>query len=152
MTKPLLFYALLALGGLAALPVRAQHPLDAYLRSFDYESRQQMKVSSEELVSLLLSDQAVLVDIRFEEEHRACSMDYAQKIPLNQLPDRLAELPTDRRIIAACPHKDRAIMAMLYLKSKGYETGYLKDGLLGLSEYLRGDNARHFIDQLPAAR
>ena len=36
-------------------------------------------------------------------------------------------------------------MAMMYLKSKGYQAAYLKDGLLGLADYLRGDNANNFI-------
>lgn len=33
---------------------------------------------------------------------------------------------------------------MTYLRSKGIEAFYLVDGLLGLLENLRGDNALHF--------
>jgi hypothetical protein len=35
---------------------------------------------------------------------------------------------------------------MVYLKTRGYHTKYLDDGLVGLAEYLRGDIARDFIN------
>jgi hypothetical protein len=35
---------------------------------------------------------------------------------------------------------------MMYLKSKGYKVKYLSEGLLKLADYLRGDNAKNFID------
>lgn len=125
--------------------VSAQSLLDEYLLNFTYESRKEMKITSEEIVQLLVDDEAILVDIRFEEEQASWSMDYAIKMPLPSLPQRLSELPKDKLIVTSCPKKDRAIMAMMYLKSKGYEVAYLKDGLLGLAEYLRGDNAKNFI-------
>ena len=75
-------------------------------------------------------------------------MDYALKIPLDQLPSNLSQLPKDKRIVTACPHKDRAIIAMVYLISKGYDVAYLEDGLLGLADYLRGDRAKEFINKL----
>ena len=39
-------------------------------------------------------------------------------VPLNELPERLGELPKDKIVVTACPHKDRAIIAMTYLRSK----------------------------------
>jgi len=122
-----------------------QTSLDTFLADFDYESRKEMKVSSEQLVTLLQEDKAVLVDIRFAEEHAAWQMPYAVKMPLHDLPLQYSELPKDMLIVTACPHKDRAIIAMVYLKTKGYDVAYLKDGLLGLAEYLRGDQANDFI-------
>jgi rhodanese-related sulfurtransferase len=67
------------------------------------------------------------------------------KIPLNELPGRLDELPKDKIIVTACPHKDRAIIAMTYLRSKGIKARYLTDGLIGLAENLRGDSAMYFL-------
>ncbi|MCA1762109.1 MAG: rhodanese-like domain-containing protein [Flavobacteriales bacterium] len=122
-----------------------QTSLDTFLADFDYESRKTMKRSSEQLVTLLQENKAVLVDIRFEEEQAAWQMDYAIKMPLPNLPTEYSELPKDKLIVTACPHKDRAIIAMVYLKTKGYNVAYLKDGLLGLAEHLRGDNANNFI-------
>ena len=40
-------------------------------------------------------------------------------------------------IITACPHKDRATIAMVYLRSKGIQAKYLTDGLISLAENLR---------------
>ena len=34
---------------------------------------------------------------------------------------------------------------MVYLRSKGIKAKYLTDGLIGLAENLRGDNAKEFI-------
>jgi rhodanese-related sulfurtransferase len=74
-------------------------------------------------------------------------MPYAINIPINELPKRLNELDKSKLIVTACPHKDRAIMARTYLKLKGYNTRYLVDGLIGLAEFLRGDNAKEFIEE-----
>ena len=115
--------------------------LDEFLASFDYKARKEMKVGSAELVEMVKSGQAVLVDIRFPEEVASWSVGFSINIPLNELPTRLSELPKGKRIVTACPHKDRAIIAMTYLKSKGYNAAYLKDGLTGLVELLRGDEA-----------
>lgn len=128
--------------------LRAQLELDEYIQSFDYESRKEMKISSEKIVALLEEDEAVLLDIRFVEEQAAWGMDYTIKMPLSELPNRFSELPKDKLIVTACPHKDRAIIAMVYLKSKGYNVAYLEDGLIELAEYLRGDNAKDFIKKL----
>lgn len=121
---------------------------ETFLGSFDYELRDEMKINSKELVALLLSNQGVLVDIRFPEEVATWRMGFGLAIPLNELPRRLAELPKDKIIITACPHKDRSAIAMAYLRSKGYEAKYLTDGLLGLAEQLRGEKARDFMAEL----
>jgi hypothetical protein len=42
-------------------------------------------------------------------------------------------------------------MARTFLKLKGYDTRYLVDGLTGLAEYWRGDNAREFIQEYNSA-
>ena len=122
--------------------------LTEFLTNFDYDTRINMKAGTRELVDLLQEGEAQLIDIRFKEEYEAWHMGVAKNIPLNELPNRLNELDKDKVIVTACPHKDRAIIAMTYLKTKGYETMYLKDGLIGLAEFLRGDNAYEFIQQM----
>ena len=123
--------------------------LTHFVSNFDYDTRVEMKASSRELVDLLQEGKAQLVDIRFKEEYEAWHAGVGTNIPLNELPDRLNELDKDKVIITACPHKDRAIIAMIYLRTKGYQTMYLKDGLIGLAELLRGDNAKDFIEGMP---
>lgn len=119
---------------------------DSYLTGFSYDSRAEMKIDSKQLLKLLIDKKAVLLDIRFPEETKAWRMGFGQFIPLNELPRRLAELPKDKIIVTACPHKDRSAIAMAYLRTKGYNTRYLTDGLTGLAENLRGDTAKDFME------
>lgn len=118
---------------------------DSYLSAFTYEERKAMKINSVELTVMLEEGTAQLIDIRFKEEYEAWHMPASINIPINELPKRLNELDSSKLIVTACPHKDRAIMARTFLKLKGYNTRYLVDGLTGLAEFLRGDNAREFI-------
>jgi rhodanese-related sulfurtransferase len=122
--------------------------LETYISNFDYKARKEMKINSESLVSGLEQELIQLIDIRFKEETAAWRMGFGSHIPLNDLPSRLDELDKEKIIVTACPHKDRAILAMAYLRTKGYNSKYLVDGLLGLAEFLRGDTARYFMEIL----
>ena len=121
---------------------------DTFLTKFDYETRADMKIDSKKLITLLSEKKAVLVDIRFPEEFKTWKMGFGLYIPLNELPKRLAELPKDKIIVTACPHKDRSSIAMAYLRTKGFKAKYLTDGLIGLAENLRGDNAKDFMEDV----
>jgi len=120
--------------------------LESYISSFDYKARKDMKIHSESLVSGLEQGLIQLIDIRFKEETAAWRMGFGSHIPLNELPFRLDELDKEKIIVTACPHKDRAILAMAYLRTKGYNSKYLVDGLLSVAEFLRGDTARYFME------
>ncbi len=120
---------------------------DDYLRGFNYEARKDMKIGSIEMTAMIEEGEAVLIDIRFPEEFEAWHMGFAKNIPLNELPNRLNELPKNKLIITACPHNDRANMARMFLTLKGYNARYLNDGLLKTADFLRGDNAKEFIDE-----
>lgn len=125
---------------------------DGFLTQFDYETRVDMKVDSKRLMTLLAERKAVLVDIRFPEETKAWKMGFGMFIPLNELPARFKELPRDKIIVTACPHKDRSAIAMAYLRTRGYDARYLTDGLTGLAERLRGDEAKEFMEDIGVAR
>lgn len=125
---------------------------ESFLSRFDYEVRDNMKIDSKELIPLLISGKAVLVDVRFKEEVAAWRTGFALNIPLNELPKRLKELPKDKIIVAACPHNDRSAIAMAYLRSKGYDSKYLTVGLIGLAEYLRGERAKDFLEDLEKSK
>lgn len=126
----------------------AESEFDAFLKGFNYEVRDEMKIDSKVLLPLLTTGKAILVDVRFVEEVAAWRISYANNIPLNELPGRIKELPKDKIIVAACPHKDRSAIAMTYLRSKGYDAKYLTDGLIGLAEYLRGERAKDFVEDM----
>ena len=122
--------------------------LENYLLGYNYESRKEMKAISKQVIEWLEDGKAVLVDIRFPEEQQAWSTGFGLKIPLYELPKRLAELPKDKIIVTACPHKDRATIAMVYLRTQGFDARYLSDGLIGLAENLRGEDAKYFMELL----
>lgn len=122
--------------------------LEHYISNFDYAARKEMKMDSKGLIKLLREGKAQLIDIRFPEEYAAWAVGPSISIPLNELPARLSEIDTSKIVVTACPHKDRAAVAMVYLRSKGIKAKYLTDGLLGLAENLRGDNAKSFVNDL----
>lgn len=122
--------------------------IERYITTFDYAARKEMKIDSKGLIKLLKQGEAQLIDIRFPEEYSAWKVGPSINIPLNELPKRLTEIDKNKVIVTACPHKDRATIAMVYLRSKGIKAKYLTDGLIGLAENLRGDNAKVFIDAL----
>ena len=121
---------------------------DSYLNEFDYSERKNMKIKTYEMLNLIEEGKAVLIDIRFPEEFKVWNVGFSKNIPLNELPKRLSELPKDKLIITACPHNDRANLARIFLKLKGYNARYLSDGLLKTVDYLRGDNAKEFLEEL----
>jgi rhodanese-related sulfurtransferase len=131
-----------------ALTASSQEILDTYITNFSYESTKTMRVNNEELAQLLIEDKAILLDIRFKEEQQSWLMPYAVLMPLPDLPANYKSLDKTKIIITACPQKDRSIIAMMYLKSKGYEVMYLSGGLLGLADHLKGGKARAFINKL----
>lgn len=121
--------------------------IEEYLSSFDYAERENMKIKTPDMLVLVEEGKAILLDIRFREEFEVWHMNFAINIPLNELPKRLGELPKDKLIITACPHYDRSSMARLYLTLNGYNAKYLNDGLLKTADFLRGDNAKEFLEE-----
>ncbi len=119
-----------------------------YLRTFSYDERKAMKIQMKELFDLLEANKAQLIDIRFPEEYAAWHLGIGTHIPLNGLPDRMDELDPNKTIVTMCPHYDRAEIARLYLKLKGFNARYLTDGMLGLVDYLRGDRAKNTLERL----
>jgi rhodanese-related sulfurtransferase len=119
-----------------------------YLKSFNYQERRNMKIGIPELLNLYKQGRVQIIDIRFREEYQVYSFSFIKNIPLNELPDRLKELDRSKIIVTVCPHYDRAEIARTFLTLKGYQSKYLVEGLLGLADYLRGDRARDFINEM----
>ena len=120
----------------------------AYLQKFDYTERRKMKIRIPELLELLLKDKVQFIDIRFKEEYEAWHFPFTKNIPLNELPGRLDELDKSKLVVTACPHYDRAIIGRMFLVMNGFKARYLTDGLLGLADFLRGDNAYELMNFL----
>ncbi len=118
---------------------------DEYLKSFDYDERKAMKIKLDEMLKLYEEGKAEIIDIRFKDEYEAWHLGFGKNIPLNELPNRMDELDKNKTIVTVCPHYDRAEIARLFLKLKGFNARYLTDGLLGTVDYLRGDKARDYM-------
>ncbi len=82
------------------------------------------------LARLELGD-AVVIDVRPEEEYRAGHIPGARSIPVGQLAARLAELPVDATVVAYCrgPYCVMSYDALALLKAHGRHGLRLADGL-----------------------
>ena len=68
---------------------------------------------------------AVLLDVRTRAETAAGSLRYAKLIPLNELHERSAELPQDKKIYIYSATGARAKMAAALLRKKGFAAYFL---------------------------
>jgi len=100
-----------------------------------------VRISIDDFLAAYNAGKAELVDIRLPLETKVWSVNFGLKLPANELPERLSELPRDKLLVVACPMTDRSNMARTYLASQGFEVKYLQDGLLGLMNRLKGGAA-----------
>jgi rhodanese-related sulfurtransferase len=87
-------------------------------------------IGREELIERLRRGDVVLVDVRPGEEFAAGHIDGARSIPLNELRERLAELPADREVVAYCrgPFCAYAHEAVRQLRAEGRAARRLEEG------------------------
>ena len=87
-------------------------------------------IARDELVARLRKGDLVLLDVRPPEEYEAGHIDGAVSIPIDQLEDRLAELPDDGEIIAYCrgPLCVYAHEAVRWLREAGRPARRLEGG------------------------
>jgi ArsR family transcriptional regulator len=73
----------------------------------------------------------VVVDVRPVEEYRAAHLPGAVSITLDELEQRLRELPQESQIVAYCrgPYCAFAPEAVRTLRANGYAARHLSDGL-----------------------
>jgi rhodanese-related sulfurtransferase len=102
----------------------------------------EVKIDVERFIELYNEGKAELLDVRMPFERDVWSLNFGLKIPAPELPKNLDKLPKDKFIICACAEKDRSIVAMSYLRTKGFEAGYLDGGLIELIPRLKGGKAK----------
>lgn len=87
-------------------------------------------VSREELIKRLTDSSVVLLDVRPEDEFALGHVPGALNVPLEELEQRLADLPKDREVIAYCrgPYCILSFEAVAALRAKGYQVRRLEDG------------------------
>lgn len=72
-----------------------------------------------------------LLDVRQPEEFRAARIAGATLIPLDELPERLGELPQDRDVLCVCQSGARSSAAVRHLTGAGYRALNLRGGMVG---------------------
>ena len=99
----------------------------AYLGPDDTEA-----VDTDELLRRLRSGDAVVLDVRPEPEYAGGHLPGAIHIPLEELADRLAELPQDREIVAYCRGQYCVLAhdAVRLLNAEGLPARRAADGVL----------------------
>jgi rhodanese-related sulfurtransferase len=87
-------------------------------------------IGRDALIARLRKGDVVLVDVRPREEFDAGHIEGARSIPLEELEDRLAELPGDREIVAYCrgPFCAYAYDAVRRLQAAGRPARRLEEG------------------------
>ena len=87
-------------------------------------------IGRDELIARMRKGDVVLVDVRPHEEFEAGHIKGAKSVPLEELEDRLAELPADREIVAYCrgPFCAYAHEAVRRLQASGRSARRLEDG------------------------
>jgi rhodanese-related sulfurtransferase/DNA-binding HxlR family transcriptional regulator len=96
----------------------------------EYLGEEVEAIGREELIARLSRGDAVLVDVRPEEEYQAGHIEGARSIPIDELERRLAELPKDREVIAYCrgPFCAYAHQAVRTLQQAGRQARRLQEG------------------------
>lgn len=108
----------------AARLAEVQRAVDEYLGE-DVET-----IGREELLERAARGDVVLVDVRPGVEFRSGHIEGARSIPIEELDERLAELPADREIVAYCrgPFCAYAHEAVRRLRAAGRSARRLEDG------------------------
>ena len=87
-------------------------------------------VRRDELLGLVKSGEAMVIDVRPATEYDAGHIEGAVNIPLESLTQRLSKLPKDQEIVAYCrgPYCMMSFDAVEQLRQHGYRARRLEDG------------------------
>jgi rhodanese-related sulfurtransferase len=72
----------------------------------------------------------LVLDVRQPHEYQSGHISGAKLIPLNELANRMRQLPKDRPIIAVCRSGSRSVHATRMLTEAGYQVENLRGGMI----------------------
>ena len=116
--------------------------MQAFIKNVIPSEMNNMRIEIDEFIELYNEGKCELIDVRVPMETKVWQVNFGLKIPANEMPERLDELPKDKLIVVACPKSDRSNMARMWLATQGFNVKYLSGGLLGLMEHLKGGKAK----------
>jgi rhodanese-related sulfurtransferase len=82
----------------------------------------------------MVGDGAQLIDVRVDHEWEVGHLAGATHLPLEDLPERSAELDSDRPVVVYCRTGIRSQMATEALTDAGFDAVKLSDGIVGWEE------------------
>jgi rhodanese-related sulfurtransferase len=86
-----------------------------------------MNVPSTEIDSIPAG--AIVLDVRENDEWAAGHIDGAVHVPMGEVPDRLAELPTDQPVAVLCRAGGRSARVTGYLVQAGIDARNINGGM-----------------------
>ena len=87
---------------------------------FDYWSTGQHKIVPNLFFDRWVKGDAILLDVRAKEEKEFILLPFALAIPVDEIANRLDEIPRDKLVATFCSGGDRAGVAFAYLQSHGF--------------------------------
>jgi rhodanese-related sulfurtransferase len=75
-------------------------------------------------------DEEVLIDVRQPDEYVTGHVRSAKLIPLNEVPDHVSALPSDREVAVICRTGSRSAMATEFLREQGIQAVNVAGGTL----------------------
>ncbi len=89
-------------------------------------------VDQKTLLQRVRKGEVTVIDVRPQEEYQAGHIPGAVSIPIDELEDRLAELPQGREVVAYCrgPYCIWSGQAVQVLQEHGFQARHLPDGVL----------------------
>jgi len=88
---------------------------------FTFWSHGQHKVMADQFLKAWAQGDALLLDVRTDEEIQYLTLPKALHIPFHDLPSRWQEIPRDRLVATFCSGGERAAVAYAYLHARGLE-------------------------------
>jgi rhodanese-related sulfurtransferase len=88
---------------------------------FEFWSTGQHKVDPHAFIEKWAGGEAILLDVRAAQEIDFVTLPFALAIPINELPQRLNEIPRNKLVAAFCSGGDRAGVAFAYLQTMGFD-------------------------------
>jgi len=110
--------------------------------TIDFFGKGKHKISPEKFFEI---ENGILLDVRSKEEAGSISikMEYhfnveSINIPINEIPDRIDEIPKEKSVAVFCPANVRSAIVYAYLLSKGFpDVRIVEGGYSALTEALK---------------
>ncbi len=83
--------------------------------------RQLQATELQEWLADTTREQPLVLDVREPWEHEVCNIAGSRLLPMQNIPARVKELPTDTDIVVLCHHGMRSLQVAQFLKQSGLE-------------------------------